>query len=446
MKNLSLKLIAIGVLCLAFVMGMLFVDGLVDERQRYHQDVISEIKEAHVGDQNIITPFLVVQTDAGAYPIFANKSDIQANTNVQDNQYQRGIYHAISYDAKFHIKQNFNLKEITNLPPFTPKTNGHNKTGTPAKATGLKFIVAISDLRGTMPTTLKIGDKSYPLKFATNQSSLLPLYYLQADIDDKLTQLDELTTSIEFSVLGIDSLNLLPLGEGFSSQLHSNWREPKFFGQALPIQKTINQQGFSATWQTNFIAKDNQKYLSDCLANNGNCAGFDPASNGQWLGTAFVKMDDTYAQTDRTIKYALLLALICFGTFFLFETLKGLRIHPIQYGLVGGSLLMFYVLLLSLAEHITFLTAYTIASVACVGLIGWYTCYVLSSIKRGFGFALILGSLYAGFYLILSVSGFNLLLGALFCFVLLATVMYITRHIDWYHLGKHNKAHTNHQP
>lgn len=452
MKNLTLKLCAIAVLCLAFMIGMLFVSGLVDERQRYHQEVISQIKEAHVGELGVATPFILVQTDVGNYPIFASHSQIVAHADVQDDQYQRGIYHAISFNGKLNIEQNFALEALTNLlknPPAnspldTPPDKSANKTTnktlkkTPT-ITGLKFIIAVSDLRGTVPTNVQINGKTYLAKFASGD---MPFYHLQADISptdiSELLVGGKLSVALTLPVMGIDSLTMLPLGEQFDSRLNTNWSELKFFGQALPSQKNIGKQGTHAIWQPNFIAQDNQKIIIDCLKES--CSSLSLENSGQWLGTAFVKMDDTYTKTDRTIKYALLLVLICFGTFFLFETLKGLRIHPIQYGLVAGSLLLFYVLLLSLAEHIAFGLSYLIASVACVGLIGWYTCYVLSGVKRGLTFMLILGTLYGGFYVVLSVSGFNLLLGALFCFVLLALVMYLTRHIDWYQIGKPTKT------
>lgn len=465
-KSLGIKLCVIAVLCLMFLAGTMLIYGLVDERQRYHQTVISEIKQAHVGDQDVITPFLVVQTTKGNYPIFAQKSDITTHASVHDDQYQRGIYHAISYTSKIDIHQDFEMGDVTKPPVFpalnppqqTDKTQPEKTAATnvqkqppsanQAMPVALKLILIISDLRGVTPQSVEIGGKTYKAKFSDGQ--LLPFSYLEVDISDQLSHVGTLNAQIGLSAMGIDSLNIVPLGEQLTAKLSSNWGEPKFFGQALPVNKTLTKQGFDAIWQPSFISKDNQRLIDECFTNPNSCSspiGIHSEHTSQKLGTAFVQIKDTYTLTDRTIKYALILVMICFGTFFLFETLKGLRIHPIQYGLVASSLLVFYVLLLSLAEQMAFVMAYISASIACVGLIGWYACYVLRSKKRGLGFASLLGALYAGFYVVLSANGLNLLLGSVFCFGLLAVVMYVTRHIDWYDVdvslqtSKTDKAH-----
>lgn len=153
------------------------------------------------------------------------------------------------------------------------------------------------------------------------------------------------------------------------------------------------------------------------------------------FGVSFAEPNDVYLQTERAMKYALLLILVSFGTFFLFEVIKSSRIHPIQYLLVGCALFVFYVLLLPLAEQIIFWKAYAIAASACVGLIGWYTYYVLGGIKRAAIFTGTLAGLYAAFFGILTTEDMNLLLGAVFCFAILACVMVMTRKIDWYKIA-----------
>ena len=272
---------------------------------------------------------------------------------------------------------------------------------------------------------------------------------------------------VDLPLSGISSLNTVPTGQNFELSMRSNWHAPNFIGKALPNAKTVNSKGFEAKWQNQYLTIANNQKLSQCvsIANNP-CmvtssavldvsdqsdtddaftaiegtitAEGDTLSNSERnvrlssFGVSFAEPNDVYLQTERTMKYALLLILVSFGTFFLFEVLKSSRIHPIQYLLVGCALLCFYVLLLPLAEQIAFWQAYAIAASACVGLIGWYTYYVLDGIKRAIMFTTILGGLYAAFYGILTTEDLNLLLGAIFCFVLLACVMVMTRKIDWY--------------
>ena len=266
---------------------------------------------------------------------------------------------------------------------------------------------------------------------------------------------------VDLPLYGISTLNTVPTGQNFELSMRSNWHAPNFIGKALPNAKTVTSSGFEAKWQNQYLTIANNQRLSQCVSiANDQCTVTSSAAldiTDQYIadeaitaaedttvsnsdrnvrlssfGVSFAEPNDVYLQTERTMKYALLLILVSFGTFFLFEVLKSSRIHPIQYLLVGCALLCFYILLLPLAEQIVFWQAYAIAASACVGLIGWYTYYVLDGIKRASIFTTILGGLYAAFYGILTTEDLNLLLGAIFCFVLLACVMVMTRKIDWY--------------
>lgn len=502
-KSLIYKFITIAGLCGLFLFGLMFISGLVNERQAYYRTVMDDIKKTHVDDQSLATPFMVVANAQGVYvPVFPAKSDISTQAKVSNSDYQRSIYHAISYNTGVAIKQEFDLKPtLTQLAPVItttekgysvlpsePIVSADGKTSAltaqsaqlaqPATPTQpntatkpqplprtyqwqtAKLIIPVSDLRGVTLPTVVINDKNFTAQFA-KQKDIKGMTYIEVNLGDWLkddaTRQSLLTSPIklqlQMNVAGIDSFNVLPLGEQFGYGLQANWTEPKFFGDALPT-KQFSPTGFTATWQNPFLANHNNQQITDCLYSNGtsNCSLFaefytnesperasDMAIADQgykWLSTAFVDSNNTYTLTDRTLKYALLLILVSFGTFFLFEVLKNLRIHPIQYGLVATALLVFYVLLLSFAEHVAFWQAYVVASVACVGLIGWYASFVLHSVIRSLGFSTILGGLYAGFYLILASEGMNLLLGAVFCFVLLAIVMFLTRKIDWYKIGE----------
>lgn len=505
-KSLITKLLTIACLCGLFLFGLLFVSNLVNERQAYYRTVMADIKKTHVNDQYLATPFIAIANAQGVYvPQFASQSDIASQAKVSNSDYQRSIYHAISYNSNVTVKQRFDLKPVTNqLAPLINKTEqGYSVTpsepitaanqsqaqaqalpsvtpatqATPANANTpkplparfyqwqtAKLIIPVSDLRGVTLPTVKINGKPVTAQFP-KQKALANLSYVEVNLGELLN--DDVTrqslataplnVELQLSVAGIDSLNVLPLGEQFGYQLQANWTEPKFFGDALPT-KQFNPTGFSATWQNPFLANHNNQQLTDCLFSGGSRGcDFYPSGentgeqkyskmsgeqNYRWLSTAFVDSNGTYTLTDRTLKYALLLILVSFGTFFLFEVLKNLRIHPIQYGLVAAALLVFYVLLMSFAEHVAFWQAYLIASIACVGLIGWYTSFVLHSIKRSLGFSTILSSLYGGFYLILASEGMNLLLGAVFCFALLAIVMFLTRKIDWYQIGENRPPKT----
>ena len=144
---------------------------------------------------------------------------------------------------------------------------------------------------------------------------------------------------------------------------------------------------------------------------------------------------DQYLKTDRATKYALLFISLTFAGFFLFDVLKRLSVHPIQYGLVGAALALFYLLLLSLSEHLGFGAAYLLSSTVCVGLITFYLSHVLRSVGRGLGFGGGLALLYGCLFGLLSADDYALLMGSLLVFALIAAVMISTRNVDWSNLG-----------
>ena len=352
-----------------------------------------------------------------------------------------------------------------------------------------KLIIPVSDLRGvaTLPT-ITIGNQSIKATYPQNPM-IQGLTYVEVALPEKvLNQLSaqnavnspaqaaalnnsDINTAqnsnqpikmvIDLPLSGISNLSTVPTGQNFELAMNSNWHAPNFIGKALPNAKTFSNDGFEANWQNQYLTVANNQYLTQCLAApNNQCtviskATFDTSSYDyvdqtaataveaaggatsssvhlNSFGVSFAEPNNVYLQTERTMKYALLLILVSFGTFFLFEIIKSSRIHPIQYLLVGCALLVFYVLLLPLAEQIVFWQAYAVAASACVGLIGWYSYYMLDSVKRAVVFTVILGGLYGAFYGILTTEDLNLLLGAVFCFVLLACVMVMTRKIDWY--------------
>ena len=152
------------------------------------------------------------------------------------------------------------------------------------------------------------------------------------------------------------------------------------------------------------------------------------------FGVSFVDPVDQYLRSERAIKYALLFIALTFGGFFLYEVLRQLAGHPIQYGLVGSALAVFYLLLLSLSEHIGFNAAYAVSAAACVGLVSYYIGHVLRSLVRGAGFAAGLATLYGLLFCLLNAEDYALLLGSILVFTLLATVMVLTRRVDWFSL------------
>ena len=228
------------------------------------------------------------------------------------------------------------------------------------------------------------------------------------------------------SLQGTETLSIAPLAARNMITLESPWPHPQFHGDFLPRTRAIGADGFRARWEISSLASNAQSQFR---------AGMNRAAAGEATDAISVTLVDpvnVYSQVDRATKYGVLFVLLTFVAFFMFEFLKQLRIHPIQYGLVGLAIAIFFLLLLALSERIPFGIAYVLASFACVALIGYYLGHVLGGWARGVGFAGMLGTLYAALYGLLISEDNAMLLGAGLLFLILSAIMVLTRKVDWY--------------
>lgn len=138
-----------------------------------------------------------------------------------------------------------------------------------------------------------------------------------------------------------------------------------------------------------------------------------------------------YRKVERVLKYAVLFIVLTFGAFFLIDILGHLKLHPIQYLLVGLSLAEFYLLLLALTEHLGFLLAYIISAIMTICLITLYSRFILKNKRGAMIIAFMLTFIYSYLLIVLHLETYSLLTGALLLFMVLAVVMVITRNVDW---------------
>lgn len=247
-------------------------------------------------------------------------------------------------------------------------------------------------------------------------------------------QVHRMQTELELVLAGTERFALVPLGDQNRFSLSSTWPHPSFDGSS-PRTRVIDADGFRAGWEIPGVATNAQQhYLAGAKPGNGG-SGTDALAGAGSVSVSLVDPVDVYSKTDRATKYGLLFVLLTFIGFFIFELTRQLPIHPIQYGLVGLALAMFFLLLLSLSEHFEFGWSYLGAGIACIGLITFYLSAVLRSVPRALGFAAMLSTLYAALYGLLVSENNALVLGAGLLFVILAALMVVTRKVDWYQLG-----------
>jgi inner membrane protein len=132
------------------------------------------------------------------------------------------------------------------------------------------------------------------------------------------------------------------------------------------------------------------------------------------------------------VKYALLFVGLLFLSYFVFEATARKRVHPAQYLLVGVAHMIFYLLLLSLAERIGFDWGFLIAGAATVILLALNASWIFASRLQGLRALVVFSLLYFFIYLLLRLEDNALLVGSVASFLAVAAVMYFTRNIDWY--------------
>ena len=444
--SLGLKLGAIGALSGVLLLGLLWIGSIVTERQARRDAVVKDVAASSSLAQRLEGPILVVpyektvrewKVDRASGDRHTEERQVSGQILLLPDVFQldgaiptelraRGIYEARLYHANMRIQANFQI------PPHY---------GVGADAASYRFgqpsiALGVSDIRG-IENASKVLLNGAPLKLLAGSTSSLLGQGLHAPIppvdSDEPSPLD---FAIDLNIQGTSQFDLMPVGRQSRISLSSNWRSPGFNGLYLPVTHKIGTAGFDAQWSTSFFSTNLEESLRKCSGGEGQCDEF----ASRVLGVSFVDPVDQYLKTDRAIKYGFLFISLTFAGFFLFEVLGRFAVHPIQYSLVGAALALFYLLLLSLSEHVGFASAYLLSASACVTLIGFYVSGILRSAKRGLGFAGALALLYGMLFGLLSADDYALLMGSVLVFGLLAVVMVLTRDVDWASLGRKEEA------
>ena len=230
-------------------------------------------------------------------------------------------------------------------------------------------------------------------------------------------------------VRGGRSLMLAPLANVAAVSMASSWPSPSFGGGLLPDRHRIDGGGFTAQWEVSAFGRNLPRTWDDCEV--GPAQARDRIDR-QAFGVTLATPVDVYQQAERSTKYGALFIVLTFLAFFIVETLRRVPVHPVQYLMVGAALCVFYLLLLSLSEHVGFTAAYVLASSATVGLIGAYARSALRSGPPAWTTTALLTALYACLYVLLQLEDYALMTGSLVVFAVLGTVMFVTRRINWY--------------
>lgn len=426
------ELIILGLVALVLMIGLLMIGGLVSERAQRAESVRREIASSWAQSQTVSGPLLVIPyrvhylDKEGKAQVTIDRArflpqKLAISGRLHPERRHRGIYETVLYRADLRMDGSFERPDFSIWNVAAEDVLWNDAT----------VILGITDLRGIRGNPVMTFN-GRPLKFAggSGDSRLLSTGLTAP------AQINAREAAIAFSLAlnlnGSEQVSFLPLGGETEVRLESSWPDPSFSGAFLPETRTVTEKGFAARWTISSLARSYPQQWREASSEAVASAVMPSA-----FGVGLFSPVGHYQKTERAVKYGALFIILTFLTFFLYELLSPVTLHPVQYFLVGGAICVFYLLLLSFSEHASFALAYAIASFATIVLIALYGAALLRNFWRVLGLAGVLSALYGYLYVLLQLEDWALLMGSIGLFLILALVMYTTRRVDWgsAHLG-----------
>jgi inner membrane protein len=459
-----LKGVAVGVTVLAMAVVLARIGFLVDERQAYQRQAVASVQQSHAGAQALLGPILQrscseewqvavgegasrrLETQRREFTRSLVPSQLEVQGRTEAEARYRGLFKVNGYLARLQLQARW--ADLEALKPV------REQAGSRLSCKPATLWLAASDVRGLRSATLQLEGAALSVQPGTGNDA--HPNGLRAELPgfagDGSVPAGPLAAAIELQLVGTAQLALVPAAQSTQWALRSDWPHPSFGGRFLPVQREVNEQGFNAQWSVSALATAAAR---DALAGTPICQAPPSLAGDETIAlpaaapggkacldtfaVSFIDPVNPYTLSDRAIKYGLLFVLLTFAAVALVETLSAgrvRRVHPVQYALVGMALCLFFLLLLSLSEHLPFVAAYTVASAAVVGLLALYARHMLGSARGGWLFGGAAALLYGLLYVLLLREQTALLIGSLGLFVALAAVMLLTRRLDWYGLAR----------
>ncbi len=442
-KNLGVKFFLLGVLALALCIPLFIVWGLVKEREANYRQATAEIGRQWGANQTINGPFLAVpvvhqwvEQKNGENLVRRQNREVliapdrlEIDGNVETSSRSRGIHEAIVYHSKAKLVATYSRPDLSSLSGQIVSTDWQRA----------RLVLSMSDPKGITEIKVKRdGNATAEVEPGLGLTSQMADHHPNSGLhvtlklgsefasvsNNNTRTTDQTVIEIDLIFQGSQVLSFVPVGADTSVALASTWPHPSFSGTFLPNERTISDAGFSAQWTISKLARSipHIAYL--------NTNSFNPYQASSF-GVRFYQPVDFYRLVDRAVKYGVLFIGMAFLIIFAVEILSKGRMHAVHYTMSGMMVIMFYVLLLALAEMIGFSLAYGVAAGATGAVLAGFVATIFkgrqASLAAVAGFSILYGLLY----LVLRLEDAALLAGAVTGFVILAGMMFATRNVDW---------------
>ena len=429
------------VIFLGLNIPLAMIEGQIEERTLQRDTAKHAVRLSWTGEQDIFAGLLVIpyQEKIRVEPIsgyqekdkvrfkwverrqYVLAEHLSINAYSKNQSLSKGIYSVPVYTADIAINGEFDMSLLNQLQ--------QNKD---IKLTQTPFIsVGVKDSRGLVgvPSMEALGKK-----LEVTPGTKLDFYHsgFSAAINEALLKEKRLLFNGQIQLNGMETLSFIAASKDSRVSARSDWRHPEFTGSFLPVSRQISSEGYQAKWQTGLFSTNIASALDHCFDLNS-CESIYQSV----FGVKHIQPVDIYQQSLRSVKYGILVILVTFCIFALYEILsQSMSIHPISYLLTGAALAIFFLLLIALSEHLHFAFAYWIASFSCSGLIAYYVAAQSQSKAQGLYIMAVLNALYTILFFIIRSEDHALLSGSLLLFFLLAIIMVVTGKLDWYRVIK----------
>jgi inner membrane protein len=420
------KVITIGFIILVLMIPLTLLKGLISERTFMRAQAHETVANGWggsltTGGPMLRIPFNTTHKDKEGdvvverHQLYVLPSTLSVDATIEQESEPRhvGIYQVPVYQVRLRLRGQFDSKAIADAANYKGEYLWSQA----------RLRLPLSDVRTVRELSVaRIGASA--LKFAPAERGAYTA--IEATIDlPQLQSSDKIDFAIDIKLAGSQALSLLPLAAVTDVKLQSTWPHPQFNGAFLPAERSISDQGFTASWQVLELNRNFSQSWTDGHVDDSQilASGF---------GVELFQSVDVYQRSERAVKYALMFIALTFLSFYAWELLSGTAIHPMQYLFIGLALSTFYLLLIALSEHLAFVVAYWLGAGALVALLGIYITGAFSSIEQGSIVALLMALVYGLLYMLVLSESYSLLMGAIALFTVLAVVMLATRRVKWY--------------
>lgn len=428
-KSRALQLVVIGILVLVLKIPVFMISNLIRERQNREREATMEVTSKWGNEQAMTGPVLVVPYKYHWQEI------VEKDKTIERTQTRYAVFLPEKLKAQGEMKTELRYRGIFKVPVYQIVLNVQGEFNRPSfQEWGVQaedilwdqaqLTAGVSETRAIpQQVSLNWNEQTFPFVPGVGSYESVAGSGIHVDLPGQL-QNQRSTFSFSLTLDGSRGFFVSPLGRDTTVDLKSNWSSPSFQGAWLPGGRTVSMNGFEATWSIPYLGRDypqswnSEKQMKEKIA-------------ASQFGVNLITAVDKYRMAERSVKYAGLFILLTFAAVWLIEVLTKSRVHFLQYLLLGFALCVFYLLELSLSEHMGFMRAYAIASVAITAMMTAYGKAMLMTYKKAAIVGSVVVALFTYLYIVLCNEDYALLMGSIGLFVVLGLIMFLTRRVNW---------------